>query len=167
MLCGWPALSSQLLGSLPTVSTRNVLSPSQCPTEYPYHRGSGASADLPPTFLGSSRPSVQISRQIRLYSDISIVLPGMVVNTIPLVMNTILRGNPSGSQPLIGSLESATGYSPLVLCRRNCSCPQGVIGGTALSFAATFRPQKPVKSRRGAGPPGPVSPSFSFKSSGP
>src|ERR1700682_2763254 len=68
-------------------------------------------------------------------------------------MNSILRGKPSGSHPLEGSFDSATGNSLVLLCRRNCSCPQGVMGATSLIFGTTSPAQKPVRSRRGAGPP--------------
>src|SRR6266481_6307630 len=167
MLCGWPTLSSQLLSSLPTVSTTNVLSPSQCPTEYPYHLGSGALAEFPPTSLGSCRPSVQISRHTLLNWNSSSILPGISANAIPLVMKSMLRGNPSGSHPLMGSFDSETGNWLLFLWRRNCSRPQGVRGATSLSLAATCPAQNPVRSRRGAAPPLPVSPNLSYKVSAP
>src|SRR5258708_1131573 len=68
-------------------------------------------------------------------------------------MKSMLRGKPSGSQPLEGSFDSATGKALVLLFRRNCSCPHGVRRGTSLSFGTTNPAQKPVRSRRGAGPP--------------
>src|ERR1700674_3561319 len=71
-------------------------------------------------------------------------------------MKIMARGNPRGSHVLSGSLDSATRYSDPFLWVWNTSSPQGVMGGISLIFAATSPPQKPVKSRFGAGPPVPV-----------
>src|SRR5580704_14242932 len=79
----------------------------------------------------------------------------MVANAMPLVMNTMARGNPRGSQVLSGSLESATAYSELFLCVRKTCSAHGVIGGSGLIFWPTLDPQKPVRSRLGAAPPVP------------
>src|ERR1700674_5473852 len=76
----------------------------------------------------------------------------------------MLRGNPNGSHVLMGSFDSATGYSFWFLWAWNCSCPQGVKGGTALSLSLASVAQNPVRSWRGAGPAGPGSPNLLYRS---
>src|SRR4029077_8270657 len=76
----------------------------------------------------------------------------------------MLRGNPSGSQLFMGSFDSATIYCDSFLWVANTFCPKGVRGGTSLIFWATRPAQNPVKSRRGAGPPGPVLTNLSYRS---
>jgi len=63
----------------------NVCNPlPQCPTEYPYHLGSGESAGVPPHFLGSSRPVVQNFAPNNLCTEHSgRNRPGILVNAIP------------------------------------------------------------------------------------
>src|SRR5260370_42171674 len=78
----------------------------------------------------------------------------MVEKAMPLVMNTMARGNPSGSQVLSGSLESATAYSELFLCVRKTCSPHCVIGGGGVIFLSPLLPPKPDRARFGAGAPG-------------
>src|ERR1700719_2143120 len=79
----------------------------------------------------------------------------------------MFRGNPRGSQFFMGSLDSATIYFDWFLWVANCFCPKGVSGGTSLIFWATRPAQNPVKSWRGAGPPGPVVTNLSYRSETP
>src|ERR1700731_4791438 len=73
------------------------------------------------------------------------------------------RGKPIGSQYFMGSFDSASEYCAWLLWERNCSCPQGGMGGTGLSLALMRPAKSAVSDRRGAAPPLPVLDPCSYK----
>src|ERR1700676_5709559 len=82
----------------------------------------------------------------------------MVAKESPRISKMILRGKPSGSHVRTNaSLVPATWNFASGLFMLKSFCPSGVREGSSPLSAAMGPAQVPVKSRLGAGPPGPLS----------
>src|SRR5262249_55011962 len=116
-----------------------------------------------PTFSGSFRPSIQISRHASWNCDMRMIRSAIVANAIPRISSVALRGKPNGSHDrTVGSFVPAGLYLPRGFLCSNNFFPIGVnTGGSPLSGSGTPAPERgpahdPLRSRFGAEPPSPL-----------
>jgi hypothetical protein len=119
---------------------------------------SGAPFTVAPTFLGSSRPSIQISRHCCWNGYSTTIRSGVVANAISMIEYLSARGNPNGSQVLTtGSFVPAGLYFWRLLLALNSFWPKGVIEGTSPGLESGTLPQSAAPPKTSPKPPAPKS----------